>query len=289
MKRLTSVFAILLIAFAITANSTSVRVWANGVNVRASPSSHAAVVGSVSQATLSAICQQQGENVNHQGKSNNWWTKVNANGKTGYVSNLFIVGGHTISGVPSCSGSTSHPQPRPNNNNQPHPKPQPKPQPSPQPRPSGGSGPCNVAPTRQGIVAAAMWAHNSGKYITYSQSPSRWSGIQKRVCPYQGVPPVTDCSAFVTWLFWSAFGNGRDFINNQGWKAGYTGTMGNNGVSVSLAQARPGDIVLYGSHPYHHATLYVGNNKVVSFGANGPAKLLPINYRGDYHIRSYLP
>jgi cell wall-associated NlpC family hydrolase len=288
MKRLTSVIAILLIAFAITAHSTTVRVYANGVNIRASPSSHGAVIGSVSQANLNAICQQQGENVSHQGKTNNWWTKVNANGKVGFISNLFLVGGHTIAGVPTCGGSSPAPQPRPNpsnNHNQPHPQPQPKPQ----PRPSGGAGPCNIAPNRQGIVAAAMWAANSGKYISYSQGGSRWSGITKHVCPYQGVPPVTDCSAFVTWLFWSAFGNGNDFINGQGWRAGYTGTMGSHGTSVSLAQARPGDIVLYGSGTYDHATLYVGNNKVVSFGSNGPAKLLPINYRSGYHIRSYLP
>jgi cell wall-associated NlpC family hydrolase len=134
-----------------------------------------------------------------------------------------------------------------------------------------------------------MWAAKSGKYITYSQDGRRWSGITQKACPYQSVPSVTDCSAFVTWLYWSAFGNGKDFLNNQGWKAGYTGSMGSNGTPVSLAQARPGDVVLYGSHPYHHATLYVGNNQVVSFGANGPAKLLPINYRGDYHVRSYLP
>jgi len=152
------------------------------------------------------------------------------------------------------------------------------------------AGPCSkVKPTRQGIADAAMWAYNSKKHITYSQSPSRWSGISQRVCPYSKVPPIADCSSFVSWLFWSAFGNGKDFLNGQSWKAGYTGTMGSHGKSVSLAQARPGDVVLYGNAPYSHATLYVGKNKVVSFGKNGPAQLLAINYRTPYHIRSYLP
>ena len=182
----------------------------------------------------------------------------------------------------------------PQNGPGPQPKDQPGPQPQtdnkpPQPQDSANGSPCKVPPTRQGIVDAAMWAHSSGKYINYSQGGSRWSGISQKTCPYQGVPHITDCSAFVTWLYWSAFGNGKDFVNGQDWKAGYTGSMGSHGTPVSLAQARPGDVVLYGSHPYHHATLYVGNNKVISFGANGPAKLLPINYRGDYHIRSYLP
>jgi cell wall-associated NlpC family hydrolase len=134
-----------------------------------------------------------------------------------------------------------------------------------------------------------MWAAKSGKYINYSQDGRRWSGITQKACPYQSVPSVTDCSAFVTWLYWSAFGNGHDFLNSQNWKAGYTGTMGSNGTPVNLAQARPGDVVLYGKTPYDHAVLYVGNNQVVSFGENGPAKLVNINYRKDYSIRSYLP
>jgi len=270
MKRFTlSTFAVIFMAFALSARATSVQIWANGVNVRSGPSTSNSVIGSVGISTLNAVCQQQGAMVNVAGTSNNWWTKVNFNGKTGWVSNIYIKGGQQIAGVPKCSGG-------------------PTPQPQPQPKPSG-SGPCNVAPTRQGITAAAMWAVNSKQYITYSQSATRWSGINNRVCPYSKVPPIADCSSFVSWLFWSAFGNGNDFVNGQNWKAGYTGTMGSHGRSVSLANARPGDIVLYGSSPYNHATLYVGNNKVVSFGKNGPAQLLPINYRGDYHVRSYLP
>jgi len=274
MKRFTLSFAVLFMAFALSARATNVQIWANGVNVRSGPSTSNSVIGSVGISTRTAICQQQGALVNAAGISNNWWTKINYNGGSGWVSNIYIKGSQQIAGVPHCSGG---------------PTPQPQPRPQPQPQPHGGSGPCNVAPTRQGIVAAAMWAVNSKQFIKYSQSPSRWSGITSRVCPYSKVPPITDCSAFVTWLFWSAFGNGNDFLNGQRWTAGYTGTMGSHGTPVSLANARPGDVVLYGSSPYNHATLYVGNNQVVSFGADGPAKLLPINYRGDYHVRSYLP
>jgi cell wall-associated NlpC family hydrolase len=268
MKKFTlCVFAVLFMAFALSANAASIQVWANGVNVRAGPSTNDAVIGSVGISTLNAICQQQGAWVNANGYSNNWWTRINYGSGSGWVSNIFIKGDQMIAGVPTCGGA---------------------PQPQPQPQPSG-SGPCNVAPNRQGIVAAAMWAVNSKLWINYSQSPSRWSGISQRACPYNRVPPVTDCSAFVTWLFWSAFGKGPDFINGQNWNAGYTGTMGNHGVPVLLANARPGDLVLYGNPPYDHVTLYVGNNKVVSFGQNGPALLVPVNYRGDYHLRSYLP
>jgi cell wall-associated NlpC family hydrolase len=264
MKRFTLSVLAVLFAFALSAGAISVHVWADGVNIRAAPSTGAAVIGSVGISNLNAICQQQGSMVNAAGYSNNWWTKVNYGSTTGWITNIYLQGGQTIAGVPTCDGPTPPP-------------------------PTPGSGPCNVAPTRQGIVAAAMWAVNSGRYIHYTQSSARWSGISQHVCPYDGVPPSTDCSAFVTWIYWSAFGKGSDFLNGQNWNAGYTGTMGDHGTSILLANARPGDVVLYGSSPYNHAVLYVGNNQVVSFGADGPAKLLPINYRGDYHVRSYLP
>ena len=268
MKRMTlSVIAVLLMAFALSAQAAGIRTWANGINVRSGPSTGNSVIGSVGASNLNGICQQQGGLVNAEGHSNNWWTKINFGSGSGWISNIYIVGGQQIAGVPICNGG---------------PAPQPQPQPS-------GSGPCNVAPNRQAIAAAAMWAVNSKQYISYSQSPSRWSGISQRVCPYSRVPPVADCSSFVSWLYWSAFGKGNDFLNGANWSAGYTGTMGNHGTPVSLANARPGDVVLYGQAPYDHATLYVGNNKVVSFGQNGPALLIPINYRGDFHIRSYLP
>jgi len=254
--------AVLIMAFALTASAVNVRIWADGVNVRSGPSTGNSVIGSIGISTQNAVCQQQGSTVTAAGITNNWWTKINYGGGVGWITNIYIQGDYKIAGVPTCSG------------------------PAP---PTPSSGPCNVSPNRQGIVAAAMWAVNSKQYISYSQSATRWSGINQRVCPYSRVPPVADCSSFATWIYWSAFGNGGDFINGQNWSAGYTGTMGNHGTPVSLANARPGDLVLYGRAPYDHVTLYVGNNQVVSYGQNGPALLIPINYRGDFVIRSYLP
>jgi hypothetical protein len=50
---------------------------------------------------------------------------------------------------------------------------------------------------------------------------------------------------------------------------------------ASLAQAKPGDVVLYGQggNPSHEA-LYLGGNRVWSFGSF-PIKLLNVDYRGD--------
>jgi len=129
----------------------------------------------------------------------------------------------------------------------------------------------------------------SNQSIAYSEGPGKWSGFNNRFCPFNKVPLVADSSSFVTWLYWSAFGGDRDFLNNENWKTGNANSLGNHGTPVPLAEAQPGDIVMYGSAPYDHAAVYVGNNQVVTFEENGPAKLVPIDYRSPYIVRSYLP
>eukprot|EP00878_Enallax_costatus_P013822 GHUV01014456.1.p1 GENE.GHUV01014456.1~~GHUV01014456.1.p1 ORF type:complete len:291 (-),score=72.36 GHUV01014456.1:1073-1945(-) len=169
---------------------------------------------------------------------------------------------------------------------------------------SGGSGrPCSsVQPTREGLKAAVVGIANSRQRITYTQSTQRWSGINNHVC-YPNIPPTADCSSFVTWVYWMAFGNKADDLNKQNWKAGYTGTLASNGVKVSVASAQPGDLVFYaltGSGRISHVAMFVGSvngrsNMVVSYGSNGPAYFLPYDYvfhssegTAKFHsIRSY--
>lgn len=145
-----------------------------------------------------------------------------------------------------------------------------------------------VAPSRDGLKSAALWVAHSGKYISYTQGDKRWSGITGKKCPHSAVPEYADCSAFVTWLYWSAFGNGKDYINEENWSAGYTGTMASHGEEVSKDKALPGDVVLYGKPTISHATMYVGDDQVVGFGEDGPAYLRKIDYRDDLNqIRTY--
>ncbi|CAG8738481.1 46037_t:CDS:1 [Gigaspora margarita] len=149
-----------------------------------------------------------------------------------------------------------------------------------------------VSHSRDGLKLAAQWVVDSNKSITYTNETLRWSGINNYNCPKVNVPSYADCSSFVTWLYWSVLGFYPDYLNDQNWASGYTGTMADHGEKVSLSNAQPGDIVLYGAkYPYNHTAIYVGNNQVVNFGATGPAKLLNIdlnNYFGnDYHIRTY--
>ncbi|KAI8824106.1 uncharacterized protein EV422DRAFT_306828 [Fimicolochytrium jonesii] len=157
--------------------------------------------------------------------------------------------------------------------------------------PSGGGGsgqPCSPVPkTRAGIVAAALWAHNTGTHATYTQGAGRWSGIDNHICPHSGIPPKMDCSSFVTWVYWSAFGNGADLLNGESWNAGYTGTLKDHGTAVSLSNAQVGDLVFY-ENPAH-VTILVDKSpaQVVSFGSSGPVNLLNINYRTVSQIRRY--
>ena len=109
MKRLTLSFAVLFMAFALSARAVNVQIWANGINVRSSPSTGSSVIGSVGISTQNAICQQQGEWVNAAGISNNWWTKISYGGGSGWITNIYIQGGQQIAGVPTCGGPTPPP------------------------------------------------------------------------------------------------------------------------------------------------------------------------------------
>lgn len=158
---------------------------------------------------------------------------------------------------------------------------------------SGDKRAClEVTAGRTGLVTLLRNLAGSGKTITYSQdSIKRWSGIQNWICPVNNkVPTYADCSSFVSWVFWTAYGLGEDKLNGQTWRGGYTGSMATRGVQVSKAttvngvkkpasytNAQPGDIVLYGS-PHVHVAIYIGNGQVANFGSTGPVKILSINY-----------
>lgn len=170
---------------------------------------------------------------------------------------------------------------------------------------SGDKRAClEVTAGRTGLVTLLRNLASSGKTISYSQdSIKRWSGIKNWICPVNNkVPTYADCSSFVSWVFWTAYGLGEDKLNGQTWTGGYTGTMATRGVQVSKAttvngvkkpasytNAQPGDIVLYGS-PHVHVAIYIGNGQVANFGSTGPVKILSINFHPSKveQIRSFI-
>lgn len=94
---------------------TSIYIWATNVNVRhdgqdadcvfyPSRASCPTVVATVSRTAAKGHCQREGETIRDSGYSNRWWTLVElADGKIGWVNNIYIQGGEKIAGVPDCS------------------------------------------------------------------------------------------------------------------------------------------------------------------------------------------
>jgi NlpC/P60 family/Putative peptidoglycan binding domain len=146
------------------------------------------------------------------------------------------------------------------------------------PAPQLGSG------RRQAVVNEATWCYNRRGWIHYSMArpiPARYAGHR--------LPQTMDCSGFATMCYKRA---GASDPNGMGYSGyGWTGTLCVHGRSVSLAAARPGDLVFYGQgYPYTHVAVYVGHNRVISHGSEGGPYLLNIDYRNDRRIiRSYLP
>jgi len=138
---------------------------------------------------------------------------------------------------------------------------------------------------RMKLVQAAMALYSNRGSGRYDEDDQRWSGISGHICPPSS-PSASDCSSSVTWIYWTVFGNGPDFVNGANWAAGNTNSLLTNGREVTMDQAQPGDVVFYGaSHTsLSHSAIYVGNGKVVSHGRD-PASFFGI---GNYKmIRNY--
>jgi cell wall-associated NlpC family hydrolase len=142
------------------------------------------------------------------------------------------------------------------------------------------------------VIRAALLGQKHAAQVHYTQGPRRWDGITNRCRSHRGRFPLwADCSSYVTWCLWDAFGGanaGPDVANGSNWKGGYTGTLKNHGRVVSLANAKPGDLVLYGPGTGAHVTIVIGKNKVVSHGSEGGPYILRPDYRSDIsQVRRY--
>lgn len=145
----------------------------------------------------------------------------------------------------------------------------------------------------QSVIRALLYSFAMDVYAgrfneTYSENMTlRWVGINDRVCP-PAVPRYSDCSSTVTWIYWTLFGNGPDFMNQESWTGGYTGSLKANGVEVSTDQSslQVGDLCFY-YHPMHHVAIYVGNGMVVTHGMD-PVGYYSYTYAPLDYCRRYL-
>jgi len=158
---------------------------------------------------------------------------------------------------------------------------------------SGLSTPERIRARDMAVQGAALCLHNAA-HTHYTQGPQRWEGIDKNLKAWRGEFPVySDCSSFVTWCLWQGLDHFHigDIVNNENWKAGFTGTMLDNGVRVAAGSMQRGDAVIYGTGaPGHHTAIHVGGGIVISHGSeNGPNKL-PYDQMGQpiLQIRRYI-
>jgi hypothetical protein len=118
----------------------------------------------------------------------------------------------------------------------------------------------------------------------------RWDGIthRKGITKAGFWPFWGDCSSTDTWILWRAlhvgFGKG-DIVNGYGWKAGFTGTMVEHGIGVTLSTSslKVGDQIFYGGsfrRPGHVAT-YIGQGLVFTHGSEPGPYVTRWNYRSD--------
>jgi hypothetical protein len=119
------------------------------------------------------------------------------------------------------------------------------------------------------VHKVAMLVYDKRADETYSEDMNlRWVGIKDHVCP-GSVPRYSDCSSTVTWIYWTLFGKGPDFLNGEDWTAGYTGTLTAHGTNIpgfeDQSNMQVGDLCFY-FQPISHVAIYVGDGMEVSHG-----------------------
>ena len=98
------------------------------------------------------------------------------------------------------------------------------------------------------------------------------------------VPDFADCSSLATWCLWTARAHGARDPSDRDWGPGSTWTMEPNGRPVTLAEARPGDLLFYANGQGEgHVAILVERVRdipfVVSFGAEGGPEYVRWDYR----------
>jgi len=138
--------------------------------------------------------------------------------------------------------------------------------------------PLPTASTRQRYVAVLR---------QFYDERANWDYAQARPIPHPGQKGriVTDCSGGVTYAAETARvpdPNGRSFDG-----LGYTGTLLDSRLTkrVTVIQARPGDLIVYGPYPGHHvvAVLEAASDPLVwSHGGQGDPKIMRHSQQASY-------
>lgn len=123
---------------------------------------------------------------------------------------------------------------------------------------------------RERVVIRAKRYHHFRERIRYSQARPTQLRLPRETTRL-------DCSGLV-----AACMDFAGVLPKVDWRYTNTWTQIKLGKPVTLASARPGDVVFYGpsaGNPTHEA-LYIGDGKVISNG-HYPMGIYPVDYRGD--------
>jgi len=136
---------------------------------------------------------------------------------------------------------------------------------------------------RSAIVSWARKGVADEPSIGYAQvrpMPSSWR-----------LPFTTDCSGFVTLCYRLA---GAKDPNGLGYNGeGYTGTLLDHGETIPLWQAKPGDLVIWGTFPGHHVAVIVAvsnpaDPELVSHGRKQGPEIVSLLAETAGQRRSYV-
>ena len=139
-------------------------------------------------------------------------------------------------------------------------------------------------PQQQHLVDWAHWFQKNSKSTKeiYTEGAKRMDEIGR----WPLVLPInSDCSGFVTLLYWLA---GLPDPNNCHYNhTGYTGTLLAHGTKIPLNQVQPGDVIVYGPGTGWHTALIVDvtganakNPLTISHGQQGDPSYVHVNQDG---------
>lgn len=127
---------------------------------------------------------------------------------------------------------------------------------------------------RPAIVAWAKWGVANKAQIHYQQ-----------VRPFpltSKLPLTTDCSGYATLCYYLAGAVDPNGLNYNHY--GYTGTLLQHGTKISLAEAQPGDLIVYGAGTGDHVAIIIENDgkdpMTVSMGQESDPSYVKVSQDG---------
>ena len=113
-----------------------------------------------------------------------------------------------------------------------------------------------LADKQRRLQSVALELYNRRAQQHYTENSTlRWRGVSEKMCPPEQLPVYSDCSSFVTYIYWTLFGDSHDFMNSENWLGGWTGSLAKHGAlvkgpgggnaSVTPAELQVGDLIFY--------------------------------------------